>query len=215
MLSPPITGPTGTKGGAKVGICPLPMTSITCCIGSHMRNDIARTVEMPMKQALYCLSLSSLLMPPSRLLSISCASVLGTVILAIIGDMQAMSGIGTLGMGGAIGPGKAANAGYHGRPGTVTLSCQSLKHFDTPAATASRHLAILPIIVAVEGAFLMLDSRSGPVRQPGVPIADTAMTWRFWNLAWSFHILCAKSTPSIIAIMKSEKPLPMVSQLFW
>ena len=31
-----------------------------------------------------------------------------------------MSGIGMFGIGGAIGPGNAANAGYHGSPGTMT-----------------------------------------------------------------------------------------------
>src|SRR5207248_1203855 len=46
MLSPPITGPTGTNGGANEGIGPLPRTSITCCDGSHMRKAIESTVAM-------------------------------------------------------------------------------------------------------------------------------------------------------------------------
>src|SRR4051812_33714949 len=36
MLSPPTTGPTGTNGGANVGMGPFPSTSITCWDGSHM-----------------------------------------------------------------------------------------------------------------------------------------------------------------------------------
>ena len=32
-----------------------------------------------------------------------------------------MSGVGMFGIGGAIGPGNAANAGYHGSPGTIDL----------------------------------------------------------------------------------------------
>ena len=31
----------------------------------------------------------------------------------------AISGVGTLGVGGVTGPGNAANAGYHGMPGTL------------------------------------------------------------------------------------------------
>src|SRR3954470_13276957 len=98
---------------------------------------------------------------------------------AICADGQAMSGIGMFGIGGAIGPGNAANAGYHGSPGTITCPCQSLKHLDTPAATASRYLALLPVKVAHMGAFLISDSSSGPSRHPGVPMATTAMTCRF------------------------------------
>src|SRR5205807_3523481 len=101
--------------------------------------------------------------------------VLGMMMSDIFAEMQQISGIGMLGIGGAIGPGNAANAGYHGSPGTMTCPCQSLKHFDTPAATASRYLALLPSNAATIGAFLMFDSSSGPSRQPGDPIADTAM----------------------------------------
>ena len=90
-----------------------------------------------------------------------------------------MSGVGMLGIGGAIGPGNAANAGYHGSPGTITWPCQFLKQVETPLATASRYFALLPIHAAQPGAILMKLSSSGPSRHPGDPIADTAMTWRF------------------------------------
>src|SRR5450432_1939090 len=46
MLSPPTTGPTGTTGGAKVGIGPLPRTRDTSCDGSQMRNASESTVAM-------------------------------------------------------------------------------------------------------------------------------------------------------------------------
>src|SRR5438132_3159310 len=95
----------------------------------------------------------------------------------IFAEMQQISGIGMFGIGGAIGPGNAANAGYQGSPGTVTWSCQFLKHLETPAATASRYFAMFPIQAAQPGKFLMLLSSAGPSRQPGDPIADTAMIW--------------------------------------
>ena len=50
-VSPPTTGPTGTNGGAKVGIGPLPSTSITCCAGSHMRNASDSTVAIASNSA--------------------------------------------------------------------------------------------------------------------------------------------------------------------
>src|SRR4051812_24092385 len=118
-------------------------------------------------------------MPPSSASPIADFMSLGEQIDAAFADTHAISGVGTFGIGGAVGPGNAANAGYHGRPGTITCPCQSLKHFDTPAATASRYFALLPVNAATIGAFLMFDSSSGPSRQPGDPIAETAMTCRF------------------------------------
>src|SRR6185312_16106752 len=126
-----------------------------------------------------------------------------------------MSGVGMLGIGGAIGPGKAANAGYHGSPGTMTWSCQFLKHLETPAATASRYLALLPVHAAQPGKFLMFDSSGGPSRQPGDPIADTAMTCRFRNFACNFHRLCENPTASIRVSWRSLKSLPTLSAESW
>src|SRR5712691_5397864 len=144
-LSPMTTGPTGTKGGAKVGIWPLPITSITCCIGSHIRKARASTVAMASWSASYCFVLSLFLRPPSSASSIALAIEFGMQISVIIGEGQQMSGIGMFGIGGAIGPGKTTNAGYQGSPGTMTLSCHFLKHCETPFATASRCLALLPV----------------------------------------------------------------------
>src|SRR5438128_2701429 len=115
---------------------------------------------------------------------------LGATILAIIADGQVMSGMGMLGMGGALASGNAAKAGYHGSPGTITLPIQSLKHLLTPLATASRYLPLLPENAAHMGAFLMLLSSSGPSRQPGLPMAETDITFRSLNLACSFHMVC-------------------------
>src|SRR5438105_4080860 len=99
----------------------------------------------------------------------------GMTMLVIFEETQAMSGIGTLGIGGAIAEGKATNAGYQGSPGTVTWSCQSLKHLETPLATASRHSLALPL-ANCEAAFLMSLSSSGPSRQPGDPMALSDIT---------------------------------------
>src|SRR2546421_276781 len=122
MLSPLSTGPTGTNGGAKGGMGPFPMTSITCCMGSHMRKASESTVAMASCSAWKCLSGSLSLMPPSSASSMALVIELGMMISVIIGDGQVMSGMGMLGMGGAIGPGNAAKAGYQGSPGTITLS---------------------------------------------------------------------------------------------
>src|SRR5260221_68964 len=137
-LSPPTTGPTGTNGGANDGIGPLPSTSITCCDASQIRNASESTVAMASCSAWYCLSGSSSFIFPSSASSIALVMSSGMMMLVILAEMQVMSGMGTLGMGGPIGPGKAAKAGYQGRPGTDTWPCQSLKHLETPLATASR-----------------------------------------------------------------------------
>src|SRR5262249_33180898 len=215
MLSPMTTGPTGTKGGANVGIGPLPMTSITCCATSQMAKPSAHTSAIESKTVWYCLSGSFCFKPPSSAPAIPDDIENGSAISVVIGEMQAMSGIGTLGIGGACGPGNAAKAGYHGRPGTVTMSCQFLKQSPTPLATASRYLPMLPLIVAQLGEYLMRFSRPGPSRQPGMPSAVTALTLRSWNFARIFHMLCANLMPSIALDMKSLKFVPMVSQLFW
>src|SRR5258708_22639742 len=102
-------------------------------------------------------------------------------------------------MGGAMGRGKPATAGYQRRAGTITLSCHFLKHLDTPAATASRCFCMLPLKEATMGAFLMLLSNSGPSRQPGAPMAAIAITLRSLNLACSFHMLCEYCTASHMA----------------
>src|ERR671923_814759 len=154
MLLPPTTGPTGTNGGANVGMGPCPRTSITCCEGSQIMKASARTVAIASWSASYCFGLSFCFRPPSSALSISLFIESGMTIWVIIADGQAMSGVGMFGIGGAIGPGNAANAGYQGRPGTVTWSCQFLNAFDTPFATASRCFCLLPVNDAQEGAFL-------------------------------------------------------------
>src|SRR5688572_28307689 len=159
-------------------------------MGSQSMNAADTTVAIASWSASYCLVGSLSFRPPSSALSISDFIIDGDAIAAICPDGQAMSGVGTLGIGGAIGPGNAANAGYQGRPGTVTIPCQSLKHFDTPLATASRCLALPSDHDATIGAFLMFDSSSGPSRQPGAPIADTDMTWMSLNLACIFHMVC-------------------------
>src|SRR5438132_8012333 len=120
MLSPPTTGPTGTNGGAKVGIGPLPITSITCCIGSHIRNASDSTVAIALWSALYCLSGSLSFMLESSASSIALVMSSGVMMLLIFDDGHMISGTGTFGIGGAIGPGNAANAGYQGSPGTIT-----------------------------------------------------------------------------------------------
>src|SRR6059058_829337 len=215
MLSPPTTGPTGTNGGAKVGIGPLPMTSITCCIGSHIRNASESTVAMASCSAWYCLSGSLSFMLESSASSIALVMSSGMMMLVIFDETQVMSGIGTFGIGGAIGPGNAANAGYQGSPGTITWPCQSLKHLETPLATASRCFFMLPKNDATIGAFLMLLSSSGPSRHPGEPMAQTAITCKSLNFACSFHMLWLYWTASIIASWKSLKFWPILSQLFW
>src|SRR5438128_3941290 len=122
--------------------------------------------------------------------------VSGRMMSVIFEEMQQISGIGTLGIGGAIGPGNAAKAGYQGRPGTVTWSCQFLNALETPVATASRCFALLPVNEAQEGAFLIWLSSSGPSRQPGDPMALTAMIWMFWHLACIFRIRWADARAS-------------------
>ena len=66
----------------------------------------------------------SSLSPPSSASTIASRIPDGVAIDVIIAEMHVMSGIGTFGVGGAMGPGNAANAGYQGSPGTVTWSAQ-------------------------------------------------------------------------------------------
>ena len=99
---------------------------------------------------------------------------------------QVIKGIGTFGIGGAVASGKAANAGYPGRPGPMTLSCHLPKHSLTALAMASLYF----FSEAVDfGACIMIKLLSlGPLRQPGLPIAETDMILRPLNLAWSRHL---------------------------
>jgi len=66
---------------------------------------------MASKSASCCFSGSFCFKPPSSASIIALFIELGAKISEAIADGQAMSGTGTPGMGGAIGPGKAANAG--------------------------------------------------------------------------------------------------------
>src|SRR5262245_48917968 len=111
-------------GGAKVGIEPIPKTAIGCCCGSHIKKAIDSAVAIAPKTVSCRLSLSFCLRPLSKPLIISFFSELGLMISLIRADVQAMSGVGTFGMGGAIGPGNIANAGYHGMPVMVTCCIQ-------------------------------------------------------------------------------------------
>src|SRR6266851_4285979 len=58
-------------------------------------------------------------------------------------------------------------------------------------------------------------SSSGPSRQPGVPSAVSALTFRSLNLACSFHMLCANPMASSIVSWKSLYSFPILSQVSW
>ena len=46
IFCPLTTGPTGTTGGAKLGIFPVPMTRLTVCVETQIRKPGARAVAM-------------------------------------------------------------------------------------------------------------------------------------------------------------------------
>ena len=108
-----------------------------------------------------------------------CSDVLSEFAAVMAVDLplvQTMIGIGTLGIGGAYGPGYAIKAGYQGNAGTVTASCQALKFLATPVAKPFKTWSGM---AEAEGARLMRDVNSGPVKQPGVPMAEAPKIWIF------------------------------------
>ena len=95
-----------------MGTGPLPITSMIICIAFHVCTAVLNQVAMESKSSPENSTF------PLSLLAIACLRVAG-----IVGDgswIKAMKGEGMFGVGGAIGPGKAAKAGYQGSPGTRT-----------------------------------------------------------------------------------------------
>jgi hypothetical protein len=167
MIDPPITGPTGTYGGANVGTGPLPNTFITIWDEIHVMNAMAKAFANAPKRA------SENMNSPLRLVRIRFFNELAVTISDIVAETHAMSGVGIFGVGGAIGPGKAANVGYHGNPGTVTPFCQLEKASPTPWATAALTRASSPMKPATMGAVDIRGVRLGPFNLP--PNALTAV----------------------------------------
>ncbi len=89
-----------------------------------------------------------------------------------------MSGMGTLGVGGAIGPGQEMKDGYQGRPGTETSEIQSCQAAlaARPKAEATVSGAWLPIIIT-----WMRGASDGPVNSPPTAILVFTMMSLNWQ----------------------------------
>lgn len=108
-----------TCGGAKLGVDPCPNTIDTCGAASHARN--------------------ATLIPSATAEKISLDAPAEPVSLAFMAEtrnpgfnssgfcIKVMRGVGMLGIGGAIAPGNAANAGYQGSPGMKIDRSQSFQ----------------------------------------------------------------------------------------
>src|ERR1035441_2090391 len=92
-----------------------------------------------------------------------------------------MNGVGMLGVGGAMDPGNAANAGYQGSPGTVTLAASADHCCSIPLAAASRTAAFHPTQPATDGARAINVSSAGPCRRPPMAV-----------IAW----ICTSTSPA-------------------
>src|SRR5687768_8336417 len=135
MLSPITTGPTGTYGGANVGIGPFPKTFITCALAFQTAklaaNQFAKSVISRSAAGSFAASPSSFWSRAANVEGLNTSSA---------GESREATGVGMFGMGGAIGPGNAANAGYQGRPGTVTLSAHC---FQAPPTARANPVAMV------------------------------------------------------------------------
>src|ERR1041384_5699472 len=112
--TPPTTGPTGTYGGANVGMPPVPSTLVTMVETFHVLYVFSNASAIDSNSCAWNGACGSASCPTICCLSICVEIDTGTWV-------SAANGTGTFGVGGAIGPGNAANAGYHGRPGTFTV----------------------------------------------------------------------------------------------
>ena len=103
---PPNTGPTGTKGGAKTGTGPNPKTFCIIVLVLYTVKTVFKPKPMASNKVWQCAAVGSAkfaIMTEDKTFAASAASP---------GEANAISGIGMFGIGGATGPGTAANAGY-------------------------------------------------------------------------------------------------------
>ncbi len=117
----------------------------------------------------------------SNILAASCSEDCRSVCLVD----NTISGDGTLGVGGAWGPGKAAKAGYQGNPGIVRLSCQ---FFHAPAIELAKISATYTGTPLADRNDLIGGPRSGPLTQRKGQIAATALILTFWIVACRIHL---------------------------
>jgi len=116
MAVPATTGPTGEKGGTKLGTGPIPSTSITSVRGLYIWKTIMNALAMESNNSEECAAMGFAKLPSMELFRVdgeNCDSP---------GEAKAASGMGTLGVGGVAGPGNAAKAGYARVP--VSPDCQ-------------------------------------------------------------------------------------------
>src|SRR2546425_5227238 len=116
--------------------------------------------------------------------------------------MSVINGLGMLGVGGAIGPGNAANAGYHGRPGTLTDAWNCVHCKPIPAAMALARVGKL-----VRAWDMIRGVQGGPTIWP--PIAVTALTCTPTSVAAVCHDCHAEQIASHIPGIKSRYLLLM------
>src|SRR5688500_7413994 len=98
-----------------------------------------------------------------------------------------MTGHGTFGVGGAIGPGNAANAGYHGMPGTLIVSVYC--SHAVPIAVAIAFVYFISIGVDIAPFARISGVHGGPTTLP--PTAVTALTTTPTIVAADCHVLHA------------------------
>src|ERR1019366_2304707 len=121
-----------------------------------------------------------------------------------------MKEAGMLGVGGATGAGNAANDGYHGSPGTVTLAASADHCCSIPLAAASRITAFHPTQPATDGARAINGSSAGPCSRP--PLAVAAWIRTSTSPADCRYILKPKSMASMMPL---KSPAYRSCALFW
>ena len=107
---------------------------------------------------------------------------------------NAISGAGTLGMGGATGDGTEAKDGYQPAPGARRLEAQVLHAFETGAANAFATAAGTPASAIVCS---MTGWSAGPVTDP--PTAEGPLITTPFKTAWLCHQATARATPAVAA----------------
>src|SRR5262245_29364407 len=132
MLSPMTTGPTGTYGGAYVGMGPLPMTPTICAVRFQSRKLVSTHDD----RSLTAVSRTAASRPAwIRRADTSCGERIAAVRRCSPADVpRAIGNALAAGVGGAIGPGTAASFGY--APATFTLNPSAHARHAPPSCLA-------------------------------------------------------------------------------
>ena len=171
-----------------MGTGPVPSTFVTMALA---RNVVKRAAKSSANSLMAAEAWGSLARSPSafRMDALRLAAESGDGF-----PPNAISGVGTLGVGGATGDGTAAKLGYQFKPGVRRLAAHVLHALETGAANAWATAAGTPacaIVCSITG------WSAGPTTDP--PVAVTELITTPFKVAMLRHVATARATPAVAA----------------